>query len=267
VGPRYTRLPADFIERLRDLLCTVHSEQLMMRPEADADRLQRIVRLAAGQTGAAVGLLYLVNEDRGDLQVAAVVGDDVASLAGAHVARTCLAGFAIDDGEPVAVADPTATPGGGQGDEVDRRTGLVTRNLAAVPLIVHGRAAGALELRNAPGARGFTPADLALATELAYLAAAAVEEHRGDRFLFGLFAGALPRALDAGRGDGARELADELGRWLAELRQTTAWRDQLELVSAVRELCASGEGSVALARAVLSALVDAERRRRAATEA
>ncbi|HTM19473.1 MAG TPA: GAF domain-containing protein, partial [Kofleriaceae bacterium] len=177
--PRYTRLPADFIDRLRDLLCTVQSEQLMMRAGGDADRLARIVRLAVGQTGAAVGLLYLVNEDRGDLQVAATVGDAVAALAGAHVARTCLAGFAIDDGEAVAVADPTASPGGGAGDEVDRRAGLDTRNLLAVPLMVHGRAAGALELRNAPGARGFTPADLALATELGYLAAAAVEEHRG----------------------------------------------------------------------------------------
>ncbi len=264
MGPRYTRLPADFIDRLRDLLCTVQSEQLMMRGDGDGDRLARIVRLAVGQTRASVGLLYLVNQDRGDLHVAATVGEPVAALAGTHVPRTCLAGFAIDDGESVAVADPTAAPGGGAGDEVDRRTGLVTRNLLAVPLVVHGRAAGALELRNAPGARGFTPGDVALTTELAYLAAAAVEEHRGDRFLFGLFAGALPRALDPERGAGVTALADELERWLAELRQTPAWRDQLELVAAVRELCAVGD--VTLARAVLTAMVEAERRRRAAAE-
>ncbi|HZJ70046.1 MAG TPA: hypothetical protein VFF36_03885, partial [Planctomycetota bacterium] len=127
--------------------------------------------------------------------------------------------------------------------------------------------AGALELRNAPGARGFTPADVGLATELAYLAAAAVEEHRGDRFLFGLFAGALPRALDPERGAGAAALAEELGRWLAELRQTPAWRDQLELVAAVRELCAGGPAAIELARTLLEALVDNERRRRAAVEA
>jgi len=263
MNPRYTRLPPDFIDRLRDLLCTVQSEQLMLRPDADDERLARIVRLAAGQTRAEVGMLLLVHEDRGDLQVAAAVGDAVTPLVGQHVARTSLAGFAIDDGQPVAIADALSSPSGSAGDEIDQRTGLVTRNLLAVPLSVHGRASGALELRNSPELKGFGPDDVALATELAYLAAAAVEEYRGDRFLFSLFAGALPHALDQGRGAEADSLVDELSRWLAELRQSPAWREQVELVARVRELCREGEDSVAMARAILDALVERERRRRA----
>lgn len=262
---RYTRLPDDFVDRLRDLLSTVQSEQLMMRADGDADRLRRIVRLAVGQADCEVGLLYLVNDDRGDLEVAAAIGEVVEPLIGQHVARTSLAGFTVDDGNPVAIAEATAEVGGG-GDEVDRRTGLVTRNLMAVPLLVHGTAAGALELRNTGRPRGFEPADISLATELAYLAAAAVEEHRGDRFLFALFAGALPAALDRERGEDGDGLRAELARWLTELRQSAAWRQQLELVSQVRELCAGGEESVALARAILDALVDSERKRRAAEE-
>jgi len=262
MNARYTRLPPDFLDRLRDLLCTVQSEQLMLRPDADDERLARIVRLATGQTRAEVGLLLLVNEDRGDLQVAAAVGDAVEPLIGKHVARTSLSGFAIDDGQPVAVADALATPSGSAGDEIDQLTGLVTRNLLAVPLSVHGRSSGALELRNSPEAKGFRPEDVELATELAYLASAAVEEYRGDRFLFSLFAGALPHALDASRGAEADSLVDELSRWLAELRQSPAWREQVDLVAQIRELCRADEDSVAMARAILDAMVARERRRR-----
>jgi GAF domain-containing protein len=259
---RYSRLPDDFVDRLRDLLSTVQAEQLMMRADADRDRLRRIIGLATRQTGAQVGMLLLVNEDRGDLQVAAAVGQAVQPLLGGYLARTSLAGFAVDDGQPVAVADSASAPGGGAGDEVDQRTDLVTRNLLVVPLVIHGQSAGALELRNSPKPRGFDPDDVELAVELAYLAAAAVEEHRGDRFLFGLFAGALPVALDPDRGALAESLADELQRWLSELRQTPAWRQQLELVAEVRELCMAGDEAVDLARTILGALVDAERRRR-----
>lgn len=259
MSERYTRLPADFTDRLRDLLCTVQCEQVMMRPAADDDRLARIVRLAVGQSGAELGLLLLVDEDRGDLHVAAAVGEPVESLAGTHVARTGLAGFAIDDGNPVAVAEIAGAAHGAR-DEVEERAGITTRSLLAVPLIVHGRASGALELRNAPDPRGFTTADIELATELAYLAAAAVEEFRGDRFLLSLFAAALPRVLDAADRDPDATLAGELERWLAELRQTPAWRRQLDLVARVREVCGAGDHAVELARTILEAIAARERR-------
>ena len=262
---RYTRLPADFVDRLRDLLCTVHSEQLVMRPDRNDDRLARIVRLAVAQTKAERGMLVLVNEDRGDLQVAAAVGVGVEPLVGTFVARTGMAGFAIDDGNPVAIADAK----GGRAappDDVDERLDTVTNSLLAVPLIIHGRSSGALELRNAPSAKGFGPDDVALSTELAYLAAAAVEEYRGDRFLFGLFANALPAALDPERGQEGDSLAAELAKWIAELRQTPAWSQQTELVGLVRQLCRSGADSVEVATSILEALVERERKRQALRE-
>lgn len=241
-----------------------------MRPENDDDRLLRIVRLAVKQTGAQVGLLYLVHEDRGDLQIAATVGEGVESIVGLFVDRTGLAGFAIDDGNPLAIASQTggsvgASPSAGQ-DAIDELTGLETRNLLAVPLLIHGRASGALELRNCSEPRGFTPDHIALATELAYLAAAAVEEYRGERFLFALFEAALPQALGRDRGGEVDGLAAELGRWLSELRQSSAWREQVELVAQVRELCRSGQDAVALARSILGALVERETQRRRLAE-
>lgn len=255
-----TRLPADFIDRLHDLLLTVNAEQMMLRPALDDERLDRIVRLAMKQTSAEAGLLLLLSEDRGDLRVTSAIGEKVVALRGAWIARTGLAGFALDDGNPLAVADIAGARRGR--DELEERAGIVTRSLLAVPIAVHGRAAGVLELVNAPGARGFTPDDVALVTELAMLAAAAIEEFRGDRFLLELFQSALPRALDPARGAGAAALSDELARWLAELRQTPAWRDEVELVALVRELCAAGADAVTAARRVLEALVERERARR-----
>ena len=259
---QFNRLPPDFLDRLSDLLCTVHGEQLMMRSEGDGDRLQRIVRLATRQSQAEVGLLYLVNDDRGDLQIAAATGEAVEPLVGRFMARVGLASFAIDDGTPVAVAD-TSRHHNADDDPIDQLSSLTTTSCLSVPLTVHGQAQGALELRNSPKSRGFDPADIELATELAYLAAAAVEEHRGDRFLFSLFASALPKALDETRGEGAATLTDELTRWLQQLRQTPAWRTQLELVAAARALCLENSDGAELATKILQAFVDSQRRRRA----
>jgi GAF domain-containing protein len=251
-----SRLPADFVDRLRDLLSTVSAEQIMLRPALDDERLDRIVRLAMKQTSAEAGVLLLLSDDRGDLHVAAAVGAKVTALRGQWLPRIGLAGFALDDGNPIAIADVAGHPAGGG------ELGIATKSVLAVPILVHGRAGGVIELVNAPGKQGFTPDDVALVTELALLAAAAIEEFRGDRFLLSLFQGALPRALDPERGELADSLAEELERWLGELRQTPAWRTELELVGLVRELCAAGPDAVKAAKTVLEALVERERARR-----
>ena len=261
----FTRLPADFIERLRDLLCTVNTAQMFMRTSSESDRLARIVRLAVRQTDAAVGMLLLVDEDRGDLHVTAAVGGPLEALIGSYVSRTGVTGFAIDEGNPVAVADRPGDPRARETyeiDEIDERTGLETRNQLAVPLLVHGQVCGALELRNVPAERGFGPEHIELATELSYLAAAAVEEHRGERFLFALFASALPRALSPDRGREGDELAEEIQRWLGELQQSAAWRQQVGLAAKVRELCGFSHDAVGLADTILEGILARERARR-----
>ena len=259
---RHSRLPADFHHRLRDLLSTVHGAQALLRSERDDDRLRRVLRLAVRQTRAGAGVMLLVSEDRGDLIVAATAGAAPETALGVHVPRTGLAGFAMDDGNPVAVARLAGAAPGADGDDLEPLLGAAHSRLA-VPLLVHGRAAGAIELRDAPDPRGFGPDDLELAVELAHLAAAAVEEHRGERLLMSLFAAALPAALDAERGDGAAALREELAGWVGELRQSPAWRRDVELVAQVRELIDAGADAVALARGILDAILARERKRRA----
>jgi GAF domain-containing protein len=254
------RLPADFVDRLRDLLSTVEVSRLLMRAEPDDTRLERLVALAARIAEAESGVLLLVDEDRGDLRAAAAVGPGAESLRGTHLAPTAdVAGAALAGGEPIAVAGEGEAEVAG---EIDRRTGTPTRNVLAVPFEVHGAPAGVLELRNTAAERGFDPETIARVAELARIAAAAVEDWRGDRFLFALFASALPRALAAGDDAARTGVAAELRRWLEQLRQTPAWRAALETVEAVRELLRSGDDGARLAADVLEAVARRERLRR-----
>lgn len=257
-------LPADFVDRLRDLLSTIDVSRLLLRAEADDSRLERLVGLAARLAGAESGALLLVDEDRGDLRIVAAVGPGAEALRGSHLAPgSDVAGAALAGGEPLAVADER---GGMTGGEIERRTAVPTRNLLAVPFDVHGVPAGVLELRNTAAERGFDPETIGRVAELAQLAAAAIEDWRGDRFLFALFAAALPRALASGTGAAGDGLAEELRRWLEQLRQTPAWRGALETVEGVRELARGGDEGLRLAVELLAAVARRERARRALQE-
>lgn len=257
-------LPADFLDRLRDLLSTIDVSRLLLRAETDDSRLERLVALAARLAGAESGVLLLVDEDRGDLRVAAATGPGAERLRATHLAPSAdVAGAALAGGEPLAVADEK---GGMTGGEIERRTGVATRNLLAVPFEVHGAPAGVLELRNAPGERGFDPETIARVAELAQIAATAVEEWRGDRYLFSLFAAALPRALAPDPDPARAGLAEELRRWIEQLRQTPAWRGSLEAVEALRDLARGGADGLRLAAEILRAVARRERERRALRE-
>jgi GAF domain-containing protein len=208
-------MPPDFVDRLRDLLATVRSAQTLLASESDQARLDRVVRLAVSQTRATAGVLYVLDDDRGDLVIAAASD---AQRVGTHVGRVGLPGFVIDDGAPIAAASP-----GGDSQ-------------AVAPILVFGVAAGALEVQGASGPKGFTPDDVALVQELAHVAASAVEAHRGERLLGGMFAAVLPRALEGGG------LAAELARWIDEVRAQPGFRRELALVAKLRAIARDDAG-------------------------
>jgi GAF domain-containing protein len=253
------RLPPDFEDRLRDLFSTVETARLLWRIERDDSRLDRIVRLAAAVTAAESGVLLLSDEDRGDLVVSAAAGPGSERLSGTHLsASSDVAGMVLATGEPLAVADPGD---GSVGGEIERRTGLATRNLLAVPFEVHGTPAGVLELRNTEDAGGFGPEAIGRAAELASIAAAAVEDFRGDRFLLSLFAAALPRAMSPDPDPARAGLAEALRDWLEDLRHAPGHRAAVELVESVRAIARGGESAVRLCRSILEAVARRERSR------
>ncbi len=254
--PTLRRLPADFLDRLRDLLSTVRTAEALLATQSDRERLNRAVRLAVKQTGAAGGVLYVIDDDRGDLEIAAAVGAAYQPLIGGHVGRTGLPGFAIDDAQPIAVADAGGAPTGT--DELALRTGTPAKSQLVAPILVFGVAAGALEVRDAPNPRGFTPADVETTVELAHVAAAAVEAHRGERLLASMFAAVLPRALDPERPAGS--LAAELGAWLDEVQGTGAFRRELALAQKLRAL-AQDEAGLEFVEGIVDAALKREARR------
>lgn len=255
--PTLRRLPADFVDRLRDLLSTVRTAEALLASRSDRERLDRAVRLAVKQTGAGGGLLYVIDDDRGDLEIAAAVGASYQPLIGGHVGRTGLPGFAIDDAQPIAVADPAGSTGSGT-DEIAQRLGVSAKSQLVAPILVFGVAAGALELRDAPSSRGFTPADVEVTVELAHVAAAAVEAHRGERLLASMFAAVLPRALDPSRPAGS--LVAELGAWLDEVQGQGGFRRELALAHKLRAL-AGDEAGLELVEGIVDAALRREQRR------
>ena len=248
--PTLRRLPPDFVDRLRDLLATVRAAQTLLASESDADQLTRVCRLAARQTGAAGALLYVLDADRNDLRVAAAVGEPYAPLVGAHLGRTGLPGFALDDGTPLAVADLTTVHSTvvRSPDEVRDRTGVAARSQLVAPVMVFGVAAGVIEVRDAPGERGFSPEDVEVVVELAHVAAAAVEAHRGERLLAGMFAAVLPGAL------AGRALDEELLAWIDEVRSTPGFRRELALAAKLRAL-AKDERGLAMVEEIVDAVL------------
>ena len=256
--PTLRRLPPDFVDRLRDLLATVRSAQTLLASESDAEQLTRVVRLAVRQTDAAGGLLSVVDPDRNDLRIAAAVGDPYTPLVGARIGRTGLPGFAIDDGTPLAVADLTTvhstvvrkpdTP-----DEIAARTGVAAKSQLVAPVMVFGVAAGAIEVRDAPGERGFTPEDIEVVVELAHVAAAAVEAHRGERLLAAMFAAVLPGAM------AGRPPDEELLQWIEEVRATPEFRRELALAGKLRALAKDAAG-IEMVEKIVDAVLEGRRR-------
>lgn len=85
-----------------------------------------------------------------------------------------IAGWVVEHKQPVIVDDVQNDPR--FFGTLDKKTGFVTQNLIAVPLVVNERAIGVIEVFNKPG--GFTPADQDLLATFASSAAFAIENAR-----------------------------------------------------------------------------------------
>lgn len=85
-----------------------------------------------------------------------------------------IAGWVVERKQPVIVDDVQNDPR--FFGTLDKKTGFITQNLIAVPLVVNDRAIGVIEVFNKPG--GFTPADQDLLATFATSAAFAIENAR-----------------------------------------------------------------------------------------
>lgn len=84
-----------------------------------------------------------------------------------------IAGRVVGTGEPVIANSVQEHPD--FYGAIDEATGMQTRNMLAVPLMVKDRTIGAVEIMNAQGREGFDQRDLKWAQALAGLAAVAID--------------------------------------------------------------------------------------------
>lgn len=87
-----------------------------------------------------------------------------------------IAGAVVESGEPLMIDDVTQDPR--FFGDIDRKTGMLTRSIVAVPLLGRQGVVGVLEVLNRQDGSAFTPHDLELASVLAGQAAVAVENAR-----------------------------------------------------------------------------------------
>lgn len=141
------------------------------------DLLVLILDAARELLQAEESTLMLLDESTNELVFEIASGTSAADVAKQRIpAEAGVAGWTLKHGQPVVVDDPAT-------DErfyrdVDRTTGLDTRNLLAVPLMVKGDCIGVVEALNKIGTRGFDERDVETATALAALAAVAVDNAR-----------------------------------------------------------------------------------------
>jgi GAF domain-containing protein len=158
------------LERLLEISSLLNSTL-----ELDA-LLATIMSSATELTGAETSSLLLLDEEAGELTVEVATGAPGEAVAREHVpAGQGIAGWVVEHGEPLIVADPKSDDrfyGG-----IDEKTGFETKNILAVPMTTKNGTIGVIEAINKSGG-SFDERDQRVVTALANHAAIAVENAR-----------------------------------------------------------------------------------------
>ncbi|MBS2027634.1 MAG: GAF domain-containing protein [Deltaproteobacteria bacterium] len=184
---------------------------------ADLNAVLRLVTVRARQLVDAEGAtVFLVDYDQGELVVRAAEGGTGVQLVETRSSLgQGIAGSVVQSLRPLLVNAPAEDP---RFDATnDRRTGFVTRNLAAVPIFWHGRLVGVLEAVNRNGGP-FSEADLRALVTLAQHVGIAVNHTRAAEALVATAWAARQRSQDLETL--VRERTDVLTRAKREWEQT-----------------------------------------------
>jgi len=179
------KLNQDLERRARELDALNRAGQMMMSSTLDLDAVLGIVMAEVRDLLGVEGASVLLQEGD-ELAFVAAAGPDSGSLVGLHIPIISgIAGWVMQEGKAELVGDARNDPR--FYDQVDAATGLTTRSLIAVPLVVKGVTRGVIEAINkSDGA--FDENDLRLMENIAGSAAIAIENARlfaaVDRELF-----------------------------------------------------------------------------------
>ncbi len=138
--------------------------------------LALIMRSGADLLGAETSSLFLLDEERKELEIAVATGAPAEDVVRRRIpAGTGIAGWVVEHGEPAIVDDPGTDPrfyGG-----IDEQSGFQTRNVLAVPLRTKEKVIGVVEIINKRDG-AFSQDDVRVATALADQAGTAIDNAR-----------------------------------------------------------------------------------------
>jgi GAF domain-containing protein len=216
-----------------------------LRSVSEERLLESILEAAVALFRAGAGSMALVMTNPDRLEFVAAAGPETGDVVGRSIGiGEGIAGYVVQTGEAIAIADPSADPRFGR--TVAEQTGVMPDSLMAVPLRAVDSVVGVLEILDARKG-SFGTEDIAMASIFARQAAIAIESTRIERE-FPLLLGKVLEAYDM---HAETELADDLRR-LESRTDDDFW-------ALVDEIAALGDASPAF-RSFLKDLLPLARR-------
>jgi PAS domain S-box-containing protein len=218
------------LERRARELASLNRAGQVMASTLDLDAVLWLVMDEITQLLGAEAASVLLQEGE-ELVFVASVGPGAATLSGVRMPVTSgIAGWVMREEKAVLVGDARSDPR--FYDRVDATTGLTTRSLAAVPLVVKGVPRGVIEAINKAGG-AFDEHDLTLLEGIASSAAIAIENAR-------LFAAVDQELIERDRAEAEiRKLNQDLEEALRQEHKTRAQLIQAGKLSAMGRMVAS----------------------------
>ena len=144
-------------------------------------KMERVLQLAmqaiAEAMDAEAGSIFLLDEERGELEIHVPTGDSSEQLQGLRIPKDHgIVGWVVTSGKPLLIED--AAQDERFTGKIDDETGFVTHSVLAVPMKVRGKVIGALEILNKRGGGTFKRSDVAFMGALANQVAIALENAR-----------------------------------------------------------------------------------------
>lgn len=225
--------------------------------------IEQILYIAARALGAGEASVIVRDEERGGLRFLVAIGAVADKLLDVWIPPgKGIAGFVFASGQPMAVADVHRESA--FYDEIDRMTGYTTQTILATPLQTEGETVGVLEFINRLGnhpPEPYSPNEMDWAARFADTIAELVAAHERAGLVEMLFRRAVEHAAGTGGATRGRRTraeasspADDMQRWLGEVRAAPEHRELLSLAVSLREIAGRGEAERRLCRDIIDSL-------------
>lgn len=243
-----------FAEDLRDVLVLTAANGIIASPVDHERLLEMIVSTAAHVIGAEAGLLFVVDEAKGELcfEVSMAPNTDAVEKFRVPLGHG-IAGLVAATGQPMATS--AAEEDQRLLEEVGEMIGYEPRSLMAVPLSYGDRVIGVLELLDKDAARSFSPSDMEALAMFGHQAAVALELSRTYRHLAPLV-GEIIASVDDRHGERKLALRKRSDAFARHIEDDPSYAETLELAELVQLIAWEGDDELVACRTILRAFAD-----------